>query len=70
MMMIELVLVYCLISDSHTCIEKRPAFEVEMTPQSCLMDAERYAIDYVEAHPEWRLAGWRCEIDVPRQDPA
>jgi hypothetical protein len=70
MMMIELVLVYCLVADAKTCVEKRPVFEEELTQQVCLMDAERYAIAYVNEHPEWRLAGWRCEIGVPRQDPA
>ena len=43
---------------------------MHFTQQVCLMDAERYAIAYVNEHPEWRLAGWRCEIGVPRQDPA
>ena len=68
--MLELVLVYCLISDAQTCVEKRQPFMTDMTPDSCMKDAQTYAEQYLETHPQWRLASWRCELDVPHDDPA
>ncbi len=66
--MIALVLVYCLVSDGSVCMEKRPVLEGELTPEACLMTAQKYAVAFVAEHPQWRFAGWRCEMDVPRQD--
>lgn len=68
--MIQLVIVYCLIAHSETCVEARPAFEQPLTPMSCMMNAQFVAQQYVDQHPQWRLAGWRCEMNVPRRSPA
>jgi hypothetical protein len=66
--MIALVLVYCLVADGSVCMEKRPVLSEELTPEACMMTAQKYAIPFVAEHPQWRLAGWRCEVNVPRQD--
>jgi hypothetical protein len=67
---LQLVIVYCLVANANTCIEKRPTFEQELTQRSCMMNAELLGQQYVEEHPQYRLSGWRCESNVPRQDPA
>ena len=67
---IQLVIVYCLIANAANCMEARPAFERPLTPMSCMMNAQLLAQQYVAEHPEWRLARWRCELNVPRQNPA
>lgn len=66
--MIVLVLVFCLQSAPASCIEQRP---VEgLSAQACLVRGEQYAIDWLSDHPKWMLARWRCEHNVPRQQPA
>jgi hypothetical protein len=67
---IQLVIVYCLIANANTCTEARPAFEQALTPMSCMMNAQLVGEQYVAAHPEWRMASWRCELNVPRRNPA
>jgi hypothetical protein len=68
--MIQLVLIYCLVANPASCVEARPAFEQPLTPMSCMMNAQMVAQQYVTTHPEWRLSSWRCEVNVPRQNPA
>jgi hypothetical protein len=68
--MIELVLVYCLVSDPANCVEQRPVFEDPLTAMSCMMTAQRVAVDYVREHPQWQFNRWRCEVDKPKSAPA
>ncbi|HVJ54097.1 MAG TPA: hypothetical protein VM689_16640 [Aliidongia sp.] len=68
--MIELVLVYCLVADADRCIEQRPVFEEPLSGMACMMTAQRVALQYVAEHPDYKLSGWRCELDKPRQDRA
>jgi hypothetical protein len=68
--MIELVLVYCLSADTTSCIEKRLPMEDFPTPAACTMGAQLRAQEYLADHPKYMLKGWRCEVNVPRQDPA
>ncbi len=68
--MIELVLVYCLSSSPDRCVERREALVPPVDMMSCTMRAQMTATDYLEAHPTYRLAGFRCEIDKPRELPS
>lgn len=68
--MIQLVIVYCLVANAANCKEARPAFEQPLTPMGCMMNAQLVAQQYVTTHPEWRLASWRCELNVPARSPA
>ncbi len=65
--MIELVIVYCLISDSKSCIEKRLQMEQFSSPMGCTMSGQQRAQEYLREHPTYMLKGWRCEVDLPRQ---
>lgn len=65
--MVQLVIVYCLIANAQTCVERRPTFERPLTQIACMMTAQEVGEQYVNTHPEWRLAGWRCEINLPVQ---
>ena len=65
--MIEMVLVYCLVAHPEQCVEERPVFEEPLSSMACMMSAQRVGVQYVEDHPEWQLAKWRCEIDVPQK---
>ena len=68
--MIEMVLVYCMISDAGQCLEQRPVFEDPLTPISCMMTAQQVATSYVKEHPNYQLSRWRCELDKPHSAPA
>jgi len=68
--MIELVIVYCLSTDPHSCVEKRLAAEDFPTPAACTMGAQQKAQEYLATHPRYELKTFRCEVDVPHQAPA
>jgi hypothetical protein len=64
--MIELVLVFCLISHGDTCMERRVPFDEEPNAMQCMMNAQNRAQQFLRLHPQWRLAGWRCEANRSR----
>ncbi len=68
--MIELVLVYCLSDTPNRCVERREPMGLNASAFECTMSAQRQALEYVEAHPKYRLTSWRCEVDRPQQQPA
>lgn len=68
--MIELVLVYCLVADAQRCMERRESVGRELSAIECIVTAQQYGQQWVDGHPQWRLAGWRCERDRPRESPA
>jgi hypothetical protein len=51
-----------------SCTEQRPL--ADLSPQACLVRGQQYAIEWLSEHPKWMLLGWRCEHNVPRQQPA
>jgi hypothetical protein len=63
-----LVLVFCLQAALGSCTEQRPI--ENLSPRACLMRGEEYAAEWLAEHPKWTLLRWRCEINVPRQQPA
>ena len=63
--MIELVLVFCLVSHGETCMERRVPFDAEPNPMQCMMNAQTRAQHFLRLHPQWRLARWRCEVNRP-----
>jgi hypothetical protein len=66
--MTALVLVFCLQSMPASCIEQRPV--ADLSPQACLLRGQQYAVEWLSDHPKWMLSRWRCEHNVPRQQPA
>lgn len=68
--MIELVLVYCLASNANQCVEPREVREPMASPIACAMQGQTMAQQFVASHPRFRLQGWRCEVDRPREVPA
>ena len=65
--MIELIIVYCLSSDTKTCIEKRVPLDSFTSPMGCTMSGQQRAQEYLREHPAYALKSWRCEINMPRQ---
>lgn len=66
--MTALVLVFCLQSAPSSCVEQRPL--EEMAPLACMVQAQVYAANWLSEHPKWMLSRWRCEQNIPRQQPA
>jgi len=66
--MTALVLVFCIQSTPSACTEQRPAEALSLL--ACLMRGQQYAAEWLAEHPKWMLARWRCEQNVPRQEPA
>jgi hypothetical protein len=67
--MIDLVIVYCLAANPASCQEKRVPAESWGDPLACMVAAQMRAQHYLDEHPKWRLKRWKCEVDVPRQEP-
>jgi hypothetical protein len=65
--MIEMVIVYCLVSDTKSCIEKRLRMENFSSSMGCTMSGQQRAQEYLRDHPNYMLKSWRCEVNVPRQ---
>ncbi len=67
--MIELIIVYCLSSDTKTCVEKRVPMEDFASPAGCTMAGQQRAQAYLAEHPKYSLKSFRCEVDMPKQAP-
>ncbi len=63
--MVQLVLVYCLMADAKSCVERRPVSEFPLTPMACMVNAQPEAANYLREHPAYQLTSFRCEINKP-----
>ena len=66
--MTALVLIFCLQSTPASCTEQRPIEDLSL--QACLIRGQQYASEWLAEHPKWMLSRWRCEHNVPGQQPA
>ena len=57
--MIELIFVTCL-SASPTDCQERSLLYTDISPMTCLMDAQPELAKWVQSHPSWKVANWRC----------
>lgn len=60
-MLVEIILVVCLLASPDRCEEQRPPID-RLSLVGCLSDGQLIAIEWLNEHPKWRLAGWRCRI--------
>lgn len=58
--MIALVFIACLQSSPDICREQQLLYAEAMTPMRCLMEAQPHLAQWRNAHPDWRVARWRC----------
>jgi hypothetical protein len=42
----------------------------DLSLMGCMVQAQQHAAQWLDEHPNWTLARWRCEQNVPRQRPA
>jgi hypothetical protein len=69
MAMVTLVLLFCLGSENAQCIERQPVYEEPLGLIACMVGGQLAGAEFLQTHPGWRLARWRCEPG-PRKVPA
>jgi hypothetical protein len=65
-----LVLVFCLSAAPADCQEVRPTLALDLSPLACVVEGQAIARDCLADHPQWALAGWRCEPPSQRRERA
>lgn len=64
--MIELVFVVCLSAEPATC-ERRSLQFADVTPTTCVLEAQPELARWVGEHPGWRVQRWTCRsMDLGR----
>jgi hypothetical protein len=59
--MIELVMAVCMIDQPSRCKEVTLNFEADnATPVQCNLFGQPEMAKWIAAHPNWRIAKWRC----------
>jgi hypothetical protein len=66
--MATLVLLFCLGTDHAQCVERRPVYEEPLGLMACMVGGQFAGTEFLQTHPGWRLAKWRCETG-PRREP-
>ena len=65
--MFTLVLVVCLSATPDVCREERPPIDA-VSPMSCVVQGQQIAAEWLEDHPKWQLAAWRCQFGSRGKD--
>ena len=58
--MVELLFVVCLSTAPETCINRSLVF-TDITPERCVIGAQPELAKWIAAHPNYRIARWRCQ---------
>jgi hypothetical protein len=59
--MIELLFVVCITGAPTECEEKSLIF-TDLTATTCVMGAQPQLAKWIETHPKWRIASWKCRV--------
>lgn len=68
--MLRLVFTVCMIDAPDTCEQREMLVYQPMPVMACVMGAMPELATWTETHPNWRIAGWRCEDDETVQGAA
>lgn len=60
--MVQLVMLFCLVANDASCVERRPVLEDVLSPMTCMLAGQPMAARFVSEHPAYRLVSFRCEI--------
>lgn len=60
--MVQLVMLFCLVANDASCIERRPVLDDLLSPITCIRAAQPIAARFVSEHPAYRLVSFKCEI--------
>jgi hypothetical protein len=67
--MIHLILTVCALSAPADCVEQRLSFFADESLMQCMMRAQPTIAQWVEEHPQRRVARWRCAYPDSGDDP-
>ncbi len=61
MIMIEILVSACLISNPGTCQDVKLSYMSDrVTPQQCMMRGQIALSRWAAGHPKWKIAKWKC----------
>jgi len=58
--MLVLIMTICSLSSPDQCDEARMQFSADESLMQCMMQAQPYLAQYIDEHPDKRVARWRC----------
>ena len=58
--MLVLIMTICSLSSPDQCGEARMQFSADESLMQCMLHAQPYLAQYVDEHPDKRVARWRC----------
>lgn len=62
-MILEAILVFCLKTNPTQCMEKTYPMNLDntnITPYTCMVNAQMTAAEFLQDYPDWRLTKWGC----------
>lgn len=59
--MIELIFIACLNANSTHCEERSMVFAEQMSPMTCMMQAQPELAKWANEHPKWQVSKWKCQ---------
>lgn len=62
--MIELVFLACLSAAPAQCEEKSLLY-TDISPMTCMMGAQPALAQWLESHPRYQVARWKCQMQRP-----
>jgi hypothetical protein len=60
MHLVDLVLLACALANPGACREYHLMFQTAGSLRSCMMQAQPYLAQWVDDHPNFRVARWHC----------
>lgn len=57
--MIQLIFITCLSASPADC-QERSLIYTDITPTTCMTGAQPELAKWVQSHPRWKIAHWRC----------
>jgi hypothetical protein len=67
--MLVLIMTVCSLSSPDRCGEARMQFSADESLLQCMMAAPPYLAQYVDEHPDSRIARWRCAYPAREGQP-
>jgi hypothetical protein len=61
MLIVDLIVAVCLISDAQQCRDEHLYFESHGSLQQCMFEAMPTVAAWAGQHPRWRVTGFHCE---------
>lgn len=57
---LEVVITFCLLSNSSQCVERTFAAGEAVTPYQCFAGAQMKQVEWLDRHPGYRTEKWLC----------